>query len=638
MSTTSSRNFTTLYSGSGSVVPQGAYGNANVVSLLNVGTDGANTVANIVATGNITADYFIGDGSQLTNITAGNISGNVNFANTAGTAQFVTGNAQANITSVGTLTSLSVTGNVTGGNLITAGAVSATGNVTGNYIIGNGSQLTGLPEIYGNANVAANLAAFGSNPISTSGNITAGYFFGNGSGLTNINAGNIVGAYGNANVAANLAVFATNPISTSGNITAGYFFGNGSGLTDINAANIVGAYGNANVSNFLANGFGSNTITTIGNITSGNLVTAGNLFGNVVGATFRGVGTANVTIQQFGNIGDGSALNLKANLVVVGAGSGGSNACTIVSPPGAGLELAASGDVGGGGYIKLDELGNVQITGYQSGQNGKGVNLYGNTHIGVTVPAGIGTTTSQGNLIVANAVYVGESISATGNITGGNLRTAGAVSATGNINGGNVIVPVNGKYYGDFTTGTTAGRTVFQTTATGTSAATSLTAVPGPNHITSNTAFSSQINLFANGTDLGNSAFGRMQMFGNRLNFEVLAAGSGPVGNMRFAAGSGQMVFLNTGSVGIGNANPNHSFSTNETFIAGNISVTGNVITNKFLQAQGYTAAALNAITGSTGQMAAVTDSAGGGNPNGMLAFWDTTNARWSYIHDNTAV
>ena len=40
MSTTSSRNFTTLYSGSGSVVPQGAYGNANVVSLLSVGTDG----------------------------------------------------------------------------------------------------------------------------------------------------------------------------------------------------------------------------------------------------------------------------------------------------------------------------------------------------------------------------------------------------------------------------------------------------------------------------------------------------------------------------------------------------------------------------------------------------------------------
>jgi len=107
---------------------------------------------------------------------------------------------------------------------------------------------------------------------------------------------------------------------------------------------------------------------------------------------------------------------------------------------------------------------------------------------------------------------------------------------------------------------------------------------------------------------------------------------------MRFSAGSAQMVFLTTGNAGIGNANPNHAFSTNETFIGGNISVTGNVITNKFLQAQSYSAAALNAITGSIGQMAAVSDSAGGSNPNGMLAFWDTTNARWSYIHDNTAV
>jgi hypothetical protein len=162
--------------------------------------------------------------------------------------------------------------------------------------------------------------------------------------------------------------------------------------------------------------------------------------------------------------------------------------------------------------------------------------------------------------------------------------------------------------------------------------------VPGPNHVVSNTGFSSQINLFANGTDLGNSAFGRMQMFGNRLNFEVLAAGTGPVGNMRFAAGSAQMVFLNTGNAGIGNANPQHSFSTNESYFQGNISVTGNVITSNFLQAQSYSAAALNAITGSIGQIAAVSDSAGGSNPNGMLAFWDTTNARWSYIHDNTAV
>ena len=50
------------------------------------------------------------------------------------------------------------------------------------------------------------------------------------------------------------------------------------------------------------------------------------------------------------------------------------------------------------------------------------------------------------------------------------------------------------------------------------------------------------------------------------------------------------------------------------------------------------TAAQWNAITGAAGRMVCVSNSAGGGNPNGMIAFWDTTNARWSYIHDNSAV
>lgn len=41
-------------------------------------------------------------------------------------------------------TSVSVTGNVDGGNIRTVGVMSATGNITGNFILGNGSQLTGI--------------------------------------------------------------------------------------------------------------------------------------------------------------------------------------------------------------------------------------------------------------------------------------------------------------------------------------------------------------------------------------------------------------------------------------------------------------------------------------------------------------
>jgi len=46
----------------------------------------------------------------------------------------------------------------------------------------------------------------------------------------------------------------------------------------------------------------------------------------------------------------------------------------------------------------------------------------------------------------------------------------------------------------------------------------------------------------------------------------------------------------------------------------------------------------LTAITGSVGWAAVVSNSGGGGNPNGMIAFWDTTHSRWSYVHDNSAV
>jgi hypothetical protein len=51
--------------------------------------------------------------------------------------------------------------------------VTVTGNITGSYILGNGSQLTGLPATYGDSNVVTLLASFGSNSISTTGNVTA---------------------------------------------------------------------------------------------------------------------------------------------------------------------------------------------------------------------------------------------------------------------------------------------------------------------------------------------------------------------------------------------------------------------------------------------------------------------------------
>jgi hypothetical protein len=183
--------------------------------------------------------------------------------------------------------------------------VSTTGNVTASYFFGNGSQLTGLPVQYGNANVVTLLAGFGSNTISTTGNISGGFIFGNlafANGLPatygNANAvaygesgwagnivpsGNAVYSLGNATnqwndlYVSNSTIFMNNvpitlgagnvlavngnavlqnnsnsSISTTGNITANYFFGNGSQLSGLSTSSI--SNGLSNVAIPTANG------------------------------------------------------------------------------------------------------------------------------------------------------------------------------------------------------------------------------------------------------------------------------------------------------------------------------------------------------------------------------------------------
>jgi hypothetical protein len=173
-------------------------GSANLT--FNSSTQTLGVGGNVSAAGNIVGSYFIGDGSQLTGlpasygnsnvatllagfgsntvVTTGNVTGGNLLAPGAVIATLLTG---GNLQVTGGVSSSTMTAvaNVTGGNILTAGIVSATGNIAGSFFVGNGSQLTGIVSSYGNANVAANLAAFGSNPVSTTGNVTAGNFIGN---------------------------------------------------------------------------------------------------------------------------------------------------------------------------------------------------------------------------------------------------------------------------------------------------------------------------------------------------------------------------------------------------------------------------------------------------------------------------
>ena len=154
----------------------------------------------ITASGNITGNYILGNGSQLSGVDAtgiqsgtsnvkivssgGNatvsvagtsnvavfastganitgtlgVSGNVTGGNLSGTSIVgtVTTAAQTNITSVGTLTSLAVTGNITSGNVQGTAHTGTTGTFTGNITGGNLSVSTGLVTLGGIVNANGN--------------------------------------------------------------------------------------------------------------------------------------------------------------------------------------------------------------------------------------------------------------------------------------------------------------------------------------------------------------------------------------------------------------------------------------------------------------------------------------------------
>ena len=283
---------TNTISASGNIVTAGYFVGTFAGNITgNLSVAGSNTQVLFNANGNAGATAgFTFDSDTNTVATTGVVSaiGNISGGNlrTSGlitaTANVIGGNLLTSglISATGTMTSAA---NITGGNVLTAGLISATGNVTGNYILGNGSQLTGLPALYGNSNVASFLAALGSNSISTTGNVTS----------NNISASGI-------------AVI-------TGNVSANYFFGTGIQLTgDFSAGNLSTA----------------GSLTSVGNITGGNVLTAGLISAtgtitsaaNVIGGNITTAGI----LSSAGNIRSGASIsavgNVYASTLIVSAG------------------------------------------------------------------------------------------------------------------------------------------------------------------------------------------------------------------------------------------------------------------------------------------------------------------------------
>ena len=346
-------------------------------------------------TGNISANYVIGNGSTLTSITGANVTGYVALSTTANTASTVTTADQPNITSVGTLTSLAITGNVTSGNANLGNVVVA------NYFSGNGSLLTGISGTYSNSNVASYLPTY-------TGNVSANYFIGNGSQLTSINISNIAGSYSNSNVASYLPTY-------SGNLTAGN--ANVSGTMSVASITTTGSAGNITGADYINANF------YIGN---GSLLTGlPASYSNTNVAAYLPTYTGNVSANYF--IGNGSLLT--------GLPASYSNANVAAYLP------TYSGNLTAGNIATSGSGGNLSganyvISNYFIG-NGSlltsitGANVTGYVPLSTTANvAGTVTTAAQPN-ITSTGTLLGLSVT-------GNLNITGNINATGNLNYSNV--------------------------------------------------------------------------------------------------------------------------------------------------------------------------------------------------------
>jgi hypothetical protein len=159
-------------------------------SLTSVGTLTTLSISGNANIGNVGAAAGVftsvsGNGSSLSSITGANVTGAVAFATTANAvaganvsgqvgnalvAGTVYTGAQSNITAVGTLASLSVSGNANVGNIGTAGLIVATGNITGGNLV-----TAGALSVTGNANVGNIGGGLGVyTTLSASGNVTGG--------------------------------------------------------------------------------------------------------------------------------------------------------------------------------------------------------------------------------------------------------------------------------------------------------------------------------------------------------------------------------------------------------------------------------------------------------------------------------
>jgi len=463
---------------------------ANVVAISATG--------NVISNGNIAASYFIGDGSQLTNVVAGAgvelINGNTNITTATDGNANITINGVSNvavftttgvdITGAITGNSISVTGNtssgnvsatgrisatgtVTGGNIATGGTVSATGNITGSTVNTAGTGTFGNVNTGGVISATGNITTGGN--ISATGNVTGNYIIGDGGFLSNVTVtsnvsvsqiangtsvlsidgtgGNILATVGGV---ANVAQFVSYGLEVTGNVNSAniYLTGRFVSVGNVTGANLLATNNVVATGNVRGTHVKSDlTMSAVGNIQAGNVQTAGavSATGNVVGNYFIGNGSQLTDVtSSYGNSNVGLYLasytgNITANIFSASGNVTGGNLLTagVVSTTGNvfGTIVSATGNVNAANiYLSGQQVAAGNIT---AGNLNATVDMSASGNVKAGGVTSYSFVSATGTATVGNVVTAG-TVSATGTATVGNVVTTGTVSATGNATVGNI--------------------------------------------------------------------------------------------------------------------------------------------------------------------------------------------------------
>ena len=369
-----------LATGAGLAVgPSGSY----ATFTFNAGANSWQSSLPVTVTGNVTANYFIGNGSQLTGLPAGYANSDVANYLSSGTdtAGYVTlGDIEANnILAVNSLT--------TNGDLSVLGNAAVSGNLDASYFIGNGSQLTGLPAGYSNSDVSTYLAS-GDN---TDGYVTLGNISVGGTGLQTTS-----NDYSFTPTTVTLTFFPETtpaPYNTNDRIT----------VSGVEGADPVGLNGTWTVI--------SGTTTTVTFASTLNAGTDG--FTNIPLPTITKLNTSGITAT--GNITGAFIIGDGSQLTGLPPGYANSDVADYLASN-ANVVITTTGNITSTANISGDYIiGNgSQLTG-----------MYGNTEVDAYLP------TYTGNLGNVNSITASGNITVTGNLTASNIGNVAGANYSG---------------------------------------------------------------------------------------------------------------------------------------------------------------------------------------------------------------